>query len=159
MCSLQNSVWEFQDLTSCYNLLLKYRLLLSQKHRTGNWIMKKLMGVIAAVTVSTFMLTGCENMSSRDQRIGTAALGGAVGGGLGSKVGGGVGAAIGGGAGAAVGSKAQGGSNRNATYSGVGGAVGSAVGKSIFGGTGGAAIGGAIGGGAGAAIEQNNRRR
>ena len=70
-----------------------------------------------------------------------------------------VGAAVGGGAGAAVGSKSQGGSNRNATYSGVGGAVGSAVGKSIFGGNAGAAIGGAIGGGAGAAIEQNNRRR
>jgi len=74
--------------------------------------MKKLIGVVAAVTVSTFMLAGCENMS------------------------------------------AQGGSNRNATYSGVGGAVGSAVGKSIFGGNAGAAIGGAIGGGAGAAIEQ-----
>ena len=84
---------------------------------------------------------------------------GAVGGGVGNKVGGGVGAAVGGGAGAAVGSKSQGGSNRNATYSGVGGAVGSAVGKSIFGGNAGAAIGGAIGGGAGAAIEQDNRRR
>jgi len=115
--------------------------------------MKKLMSVMAVATISTFMLAGCENMSAKDQRIGAAALGGAV------RVGGGVGAAVGGGAGAAVGSKAQGGSNRNATYSGVGGAVGSAVGKSIFGGTGGAAIGGAIGGGAGAAIEQNNRRR
>ena len=50
--------------------------------------------------------------------------------------------------------KAQGGSNRNATYSGVGGAIGSAVGKSVFGGNTGAAIGGAIGGGAGAAIEE-----
>ena len=119
--------------------------------------MKKLMGVMAVATLSIFMLAGCESMSANEQRIGAAALGGAVGGGVGNKVGGGVGAAVGGGAGAAVGSKSQGGSNRNATYSGVGGAVGSAVGKSIFGGNAGAAIGGAIGGGAGAAIEQDNR--
>ncbi|WP_313660429.1 DNA transfer protein p32, partial [Acinetobacter variabilis] len=84
--------------------------------------MKKLMSVMAVATISTFMLAGCENMSAKDQRIGAAALGGAVGGGVGNRVGGGVGAAVGGGAGAAVGSKAQGGSNRNATYSGVGGA-------------------------------------
>ena len=58
---------------------------------------------------------------------------------------------------AAVGSKAQNGSNRNATYSGVGGAIGSAVGKSIIGGNAGAAIGGAIGGGAGATIENKKR--
>ena len=64
--------------------------------------MKKLMGVLAAVTVSTFMLAGCENMSSRDQRVGAAALGGAVGGGVGNSVGGGWGSAIGGGAGAAI---------------------------------------------------------
>ena len=88
--------------------------------------MKKLMGVMAVATLSIFMLAGCESMSANEQRIGAAALGGAVGGGVGNKVGGGVGAAVGGGAGAAVGSKSQGGSNRNATYSGVGGAVGSA---------------------------------
>ena len=115
--------------------------------------MKKLMSVMAVATLSTFMLAGCDSMSTRDQRIGAAALGG----GVGNKVGGGVGAAVGGGAGAAVGSKTQGGSNRNATYSGVGGAIGSAVGKGVFGGNAGAAIGGAIGGGAGAAIEQKKR--
>ena len=117
-------------------------------------MMKKLMGVAAAATLAMLSLTGCESMNSNQQRIGAAALGGAVGGGLGNSVGGGVGSAVGGGAGAAVGSKTQGGSNRNATYSGVGGAIGSAVGKSVFGGNAGAAIGGAIGGGAGAAIEQ-----
>ena len=119
--------------------------------------MKKLMSVMAMATLSTFMLVGCDSMSPREQRIGAAALDGAVGGGVGNQVGGGIGAAVGGGAGAAVGSKTQGGSNRNATYSGVGGAIGSAVGKSVFGGNAGAAIGGAIGGGAGAAIEQRRR--
>ena len=108
--------------------------------------MKKSIGLISAVMLSTIMFTGCESMSANEQRIGAAALGGAVGGGVGNKVGGGVGAALGGGAGAAVGSKTQGGSNRNATYSGVGGAIGSAVGKSVIGGNAGAAIGGAIGG-------------
>ena len=154
MCYLQNSVGEFQDLTSCYKSLLKFRLLLTHKteesnrgldHEKVNW---------RSGCGDSFTLYGCENMSARDQRVGAAALGGAVGGGVGNSVGGGWGSAIGGGAGAAVGSKTQGGSNRNATYSGVGGAVGSAVGKSIFGGNAGAAIGGAIGGGAGAAIEQ-----
>lgn len=71
--------------------------------------MKKLMGVMAVATLSIFMLAGCESMSANEQRIGAAALGGAVGGGVGNKVGGGVGAAVGGGAGAAVGSKSQGG--------------------------------------------------
>lgn len=120
--------------------------------------MKKLAGMIAIATISTMMLAGCENMSARDQRIGSAALGGAVGGGAGNHVGGGLGAALGGGAGAATGSKVQNGSNRNATYSGVGGAVGSVLGKSIFGGNAGAAVGGALGGGAGAAIEEKRRR-
>jgi hypothetical protein len=114
--------------------------------------MKKVMGVLVAATLSTVMLSGCQNMSAADQRIGAAALGGALGGGAGNHVGGGVGAA----AGAALGSKSQNGSNRNATYSGVGGAIGSAIGKSVFGGDSGAAIGGAIGGGAGAAIEQRH---
>ena len=82
--------------------------------------MKKYMSIIAVVSLSTMLLAGCENMSASEQRIGTAALGGAVGGAAGNSLGGGVGAAIGGGAGAAVGSKAQGGSNRSATYSGVG---------------------------------------
>ena len=60
-----------------------------------------------------------------------------------------------GGAGAAVGSKAQGGSNRNATYSGVGGAIGSAVGNvCLVVITGAGRFVGAIGGGAGAAIEE-----
>ena len=104
--------------------------------------MKKVMSVFAIASLSTLMLAGCENMSSNDKRVASAALGG------------GTGAAIGGGAGAAIGSKTQNGSNRNATYSGVGGAIGSAIGKGVFGGNTGAAIGGAIGGGAGAAIEQ-----
>ena len=86
--------------------------------------MKKYMSIIAVASFSTMLLAGCENMSASEQRIGTAALGGAVGGAAGNSLGGGVGAAVGGGAGAAVGSKAQGGSNRNATYSGVGGAIG-----------------------------------
>jgi hypothetical protein len=106
--------------------------------------MKKTMAVLSVALFSTAMLAGCESMNANEQRIGAAALGGAIGGGVGNSVGGGTGSAIGGGAGAAVGSKAQGGSNRNATYSGVGGAIGSAVGKSVFGGNAGAAIGGAI---------------
>ena len=77
--------------------------------------MKKVIGVMAAATLSTFMLAGCESMSPNEQRIGAAALGGAIGGGVGGNVGGTAGAAIGGGAGAAVGSKTQDGSNRNAT--------------------------------------------
>ena len=62
--------------------------------------MKKLMSVMAMATLSTFMLAGCDSMSPREQRIGAAALGGAVGGGVGNQVGGGIGAAVGGGAGA-----------------------------------------------------------
>ena len=116
--------------------------------------MKKLMSLMAVVTMSTFMLAGCDTMSPNEQRVGAAALGGAIGGGVGNQVGGGVGAAVGGGAGAAVGSKTQDGSNRNATYSGIGGAIGSILGKEVIGGNAGAAIGGAVGGGAGAAIEQ-----
>ncbi len=115
--------------------------------------MKKSL-IVLCTALPLIMLAGCESMSANDKRIGAAALGGALGGGVGNHAGGGVGAAIGGGGGAAVGSKAQNGSNRNATYSGVGGAIGSVVGKGIFGGDSGAAIGGALGGGAGAAIEQ-----
>ena len=59
--------------------------------------MKKSIGLISAVMLSTIMFTGCESMSANEQRIGAAALGGAVGGGVGNKVGGGVGAALGGG--------------------------------------------------------------
>ena len=108
--------------------------------------MKKAMTVFAVVSLSTMLLAGCENMSSNDKRVASAALGGAIGGGVGNNVGGGTGATLGGGAGAAIGSKTQNGSNRNATYSGVGGAIGSAIGKGVFGGNAGAAIGGAIGG-------------
>ena len=57
--------------------------------------MKKVMGVLVAATLSTVMLSGCQNMSAADQRIGAAALGGALGGGAGNHVGGGVGAAAG----------------------------------------------------------------
>jgi len=64
--------------------------------------MKKIMGVVSTLVLSTLMFTGCENMSPSEQRIGTAALGGAVGGAAGNSLGGGVGAAIGGGAGAAI---------------------------------------------------------
>ena len=67
--------------------------------------MKKVMSVCAVAMMSTLMLAGCESMSPNEQRIGAAALGGAIGGGVGNNVGGGVGAAVGGGAGAAVGSK------------------------------------------------------
>ena len=72
--------------------------------------MKKTIGVVSALVISTVMFTGCQNMSASDQRIGAAALGGAVGG-IGSVVGkallGGdsgaaIGGAIGGGAGAAI---------------------------------------------------------
>lgn len=153
---LQNAAFQCQWVTFpvYYSPQIKLKL---RRVRTGGNPMKKLMSVMAVVTMSTFMLAGCDSMSPREQRVGAAALGGAVGGGVGNKVGGGVGAAVGGGAGAAVGSKTQGGSNRNAVYSGVGGAIGSAVGKSVIGGNAGAAIGGAIGGGAGAAIEQKKR--
>jgi len=57
--------------------------------------MKKLVSVLAVTTASVFMLAGCENMSPREQRIGAAALGGAVGGGAGNAVGGKVGAGLG----------------------------------------------------------------
>ena len=67
--------------------------------------MKKTIGLISAVLLSTIMFTGCESMSANEQRIGTAALGGAIGGGVGNSIGGGAGAAMGGGAVAAVGSK------------------------------------------------------
>ena len=50
--------------------------------------MKKSIGLISAVMLSTIMFTGCESMSANGQRIGAAALGGAVGGGVGNKVGG-----------------------------------------------------------------------
>ena len=42
--------------------------------------MKKVFSVLAVATVSTMLMAGCESMSSNDQRIGAAALGGAVGG-------------------------------------------------------------------------------
>ena len=42
--------------------------------------MKKYMSIIAVASLSTMLLAGCENMSASEQRIGTAALGGAVGG-------------------------------------------------------------------------------
>ena len=45
--------------------------------------MKKTMGLISTLVLSTLMFTGCQNMSASDQRIGAAALGGAVGGGVG----------------------------------------------------------------------------
>ena len=64
--------------------------------------MKKLISMVMVAAVSTVMLAGCESMSANDQRVGAAALGGAVGGGLGNNLGGGVGAALGGGAGAAI---------------------------------------------------------
>lgn len=67
--------------------------------------MKKLTSVIAVIALSSVVLAGCESMTPSQQRIGAAAAGGAIGGGVGNKVGGGIGAALGGGAGAAVGSK------------------------------------------------------
>ena len=54
--------------------------------------MKKLISMVMVAAVSTVMLAGCESMSANDQRVGAAALGGAVGGGLGNNLGGGVGA-------------------------------------------------------------------
>ena len=39
--------------------------------------MKKYMSIIAVAALSTMLLAGCENMSASEQRIGTAALGGA----------------------------------------------------------------------------------
>ena len=62
--------------------------------------MKKTMGLISTLVLSTLMFTGCQNMSASDQRIGAAALGGAVGGGVGNHVGGGLGAGVGAAAGA-----------------------------------------------------------
>lgn len=68
---------------------------LKSKSILGTTIMKKLMGIAAVVTLSTMGMVGCESMSSSQQRIGAAALGGAVGGGVGNSVGGGVGSEIG----------------------------------------------------------------
>ena len=65
--------------------------------------MKKTIGLISTLVLSTLMFTGCQNMSASDQRIGAAALGGAVGGGVGNHVGGGLGAGVGAAAGAGVG--------------------------------------------------------
>ncbi|MEL4585363.1 DNA transfer protein p32, partial [Acinetobacter baumannii] len=53
--------------------------------------MNKKIGLISTVILSTVMFTGCQNMSPSDQRIGAAAAGGALGGGLGNHVGGGIG--------------------------------------------------------------------
>ena len=55
--------------------------------------MKKTMGLVSTLMLSVVMFTGCQNMTPSNQRIGAAALGGAVGGGVGNHVGGGVGAA------------------------------------------------------------------
>ena len=55
--------------------------------------MKKTMSLMAIAVMSTAILAGCQDMSPSNQRIGAAALGGAVGGGVGNHVGGGVGAA------------------------------------------------------------------
>ncbi len=49
---------------------------------------EKVFSVLAVATVSTMLMAGCESMSSNDQRIGAAALGGAVGGAAGNSVGG-----------------------------------------------------------------------
>ncbi len=43
--------------------------------------MKKIMTVLLCASFPLMALTGCESMSTADQRIGTAALGGAIGGG------------------------------------------------------------------------------
>jgi len=48
--------------------------------------MKKTIGLISTLVLSTLMFTGCQNMSASDQRIGAAALGGAVGGGDGDEI-------------------------------------------------------------------------
>ena len=77
--------------------------------------MKKTIGLVSALMLSTLMITGCQNMSPSDQRIGAAAAGGALGGGLGNHVGGGVGAGLGAAVGAGVGSNSQGGSKQTTT--------------------------------------------
>jgi len=59
--------------------------------------MKKVLGAVAITAMSAMLLAGCENMSANEQRIGAAALGGAIGGGAGSHIGGTAGAAVGGG--------------------------------------------------------------
>ncbi|MEQ4563616.1 MAG: DNA transfer protein p32, partial [Acinetobacter sp.] len=81
--------------------------------------MKKTISLMATAIVSTVLLAGCQNMSPSDQRIGAAALGGAVGGGVGNHVGGGLGAGVGAAAGAGVGSNAKGGSRNTTTSSAV----------------------------------------
>jgi hypothetical protein len=43
-------------------------------------VMKKTMGLVSTLMLSAVMFTGCQNMSPSNQRIGAAALGGAVGG-------------------------------------------------------------------------------
>ena len=47
-------------------------------------VMKKVLGAVAITAMSAMLLAGCENMSANEQRIGAAALGGAIGGGAGS---------------------------------------------------------------------------
>ena len=44
--------------------------------------MKKTMSLMAIAVMSTAILAGCQDMSPSNQRIGAAALGGAVGGGV-----------------------------------------------------------------------------
>ena len=85
--------------------------------------MNKLIKLSLLATLSSVLFTGCQNMSATEQSIGAAALGGALGGGVGSNVGGTTGAVLGAGAGGAVASKVDGGSNKNAVYSGVGDAI------------------------------------
>lgn len=121
--------------------------------------MKKSVIVLSSIVLPAMLFVGCQNMSERDQRISSAALGGAVGGGVGNRVGGGVGAAAGGAGGAAIGSKTQHGSNSNAGHSAVGAGIGAVIGKGIIGGDGGAAIGGALGGAGGAAYEENKNKK
>ena len=64
--------------------------------------MKKTMGLVSTLMLSVVMFTGCQNMTPSNQRIGAAALGGAV---LGGEAGAAVGGALGGSAGAAYGEK------------------------------------------------------
>ena len=95
--------------------------------------MKKLVSACLMTVLSGMMLGGCQDMSPSNQRIGAAALGGAIGGGAGNHVGGGLGAGVGAAAGAGVGSHTKNGSSRTTTSSAIGAGIGDGLvtGKSI----------------------------
>jgi len=65
-------------ITQCDQIPHKRRLCFSLEGIEVSIVMKKTIGLVSTLVLSAVMFTGCQNMSASDQRIGTAALGGAV---------------------------------------------------------------------------------